>query len=175
MHKAPDCMSRTGALCARISQGSSFAFLLRRKKPPRRPRTYPLVETFHKLVTETEKQLAANPDSPLSVTRHLPGSRNVGRGGGIRTPDPLLPKQMRYQAALRPDFHPSYRTTCPAQRPPYRHPGARRPCSNDPLTQSSNRNGSIAISINPSPNSPIKTQSLPVSRRPVIRLRSSSA
>ena len=26
-----------------------------------------------------------------------------GRGGGIRTPDPLLPKQMRYQAALRPD------------------------------------------------------------------------
>jgi hypothetical protein len=30
-----------------------------------------------------------------------------GRGGEIRTPDPLLPKQMRYQAALRPDtaFH----------------------------------------------------------------------
>jgi hypothetical protein len=27
-----------------------------------------------------------------------------GRGGEIRTPDPLLPKQMRYQAALRPDF-----------------------------------------------------------------------
>jgi hypothetical protein len=26
-----------------------------------------------------------------------------GRGGEIRTPDPLLPKQMRYQAALRPD------------------------------------------------------------------------
>ena len=26
-----------------------------------------------------------------------------GRGGGIRTRDPLLPKQMRYQAALRPD------------------------------------------------------------------------
>ncbi len=26
-----------------------------------------------------------------------------GRGGGIRTPGPLLPKQMRYQAALRPD------------------------------------------------------------------------
>ena len=29
----------------------------------------------------------------------------AGRGGGIRTPDPLLPKQMRYQAALRPDIH----------------------------------------------------------------------
>ena len=27
----------------------------------------------------------------------------VGRGGGIRTPDPLVPNQMRYQAALRPD------------------------------------------------------------------------
>jgi hypothetical protein len=29
--------------------------------------------------------------------------RNFGRGGRIRTADPLLPKQMRYQAALRPD------------------------------------------------------------------------
>ena len=29
--------------------------------------------------------------------------RENGRGGGIRTPDPLLPKQMRYQTALRPD------------------------------------------------------------------------
>ncbi len=27
----------------------------------------------------------------------------VGRGGEIRTPDPLLPKQLRYQAALHPD------------------------------------------------------------------------
>ena len=26
-----------------------------------------------------------------------------GRSGGIRTRDPLLPKQMRYQAALRSD------------------------------------------------------------------------
>ncbi len=30
-----------------------------------------------------------------------------GRGEGIRTPDPLLPKQMRYQTALRPDKPPS--------------------------------------------------------------------
>ena len=29
--------------------------------------------------------------------------KGIGRGGGIRTHDPLLPKQMRYQAALRPD------------------------------------------------------------------------
>ncbi len=34
----------------------------------------------------------------------------VGRGGQIRTDDPLLPKQMRYQAALRPDFLQSYPT-----------------------------------------------------------------
>jgi hypothetical protein len=27
----------------------------------------------------------------------------VGRGGGIRTRDPLHPMQVRYQAALRPD------------------------------------------------------------------------
>ena len=26
-----------------------------------------------------------------------------GRGGEIRTPDPLVPNQMRYQAALRPE------------------------------------------------------------------------
>ena len=31
---------------------------------------------------------------------------STGRGGGIRTPDPLLPKQMRYQTALRPDDAP---------------------------------------------------------------------
>ena len=38
----------------------------------------------------------------------------LGRGGGIRTHDPLLPKQMRYQAALRPDCSRFYRTTEPA-------------------------------------------------------------
>jgi hypothetical protein len=27
----------------------------------------------------------------------------IGRGGEIRTPDPLVPNQMRYQTALRPD------------------------------------------------------------------------
>ncbi len=36
------------------------------------------------------------PDDPLK-------RRENGRGGRIRTCDPLLPKQMRYQAALRPD------------------------------------------------------------------------
>ncbi len=28
---------------------------------------------------------------------------SIGRGGAIRTPDPLRPRQVRYQAALRPD------------------------------------------------------------------------
>ena len=36
----------------------------------------------------------------------VPDRTFTGRGGGIRTPDPLLPKQLRYQAALHPDrFH----------------------------------------------------------------------
>src|SRR5690242_2493588 len=30
--------------------------------------------------------------------------RTVGRGGRIRTGGPLRPRQVRYQAALRPDF-----------------------------------------------------------------------
>jgi hypothetical protein len=33
--------------------------------------------------------------------RSVPHTK-IGRGGGIRTPDILLPKQTRYQAALRP-------------------------------------------------------------------------
>ena len=40
-------------------------------------------------------------------------SVDFGRGGGIRTPDPLLPKQMRYQTALRPDIQfRLYRGSC---------------------------------------------------------------
>ena len=41
-------------------------------------------------------------------------SQNPGRGRGIRTPDPLLPKQMRYQAAPCPDFRYSA-TRCPGR------------------------------------------------------------
>jgi hypothetical protein len=37
---------------------------------------------------------------PLHHTRLL--HVLLGRGGGIRTPDPLVPNQMRYQTALRP-------------------------------------------------------------------------
>ena len=38
------------------------------------------------------------PRAPFSIIRF-----RIGRGGGIRTHDPLPPRQMRYQAALRPD------------------------------------------------------------------------
>jgi hypothetical protein len=42
--------------------------------------------------------------SPQAKSRAKPRDLPTnGRGGGIRTPDPLLPKQMRYQTALRPD------------------------------------------------------------------------
>jgi hypothetical protein len=33
--------------------------------------------------------------------KDLASKKNDGRSGEIRTPDPLLPKQVRYQAALR--------------------------------------------------------------------------
>ena len=33
----------------------------------------------------------------------LRAQNKIGRGGEIRTPDPLLPKQLRYQAALHPE------------------------------------------------------------------------
>ena len=37
---------------------------------------------------------------------------SIGRGGGIRTRDPLHPMQVRYQAALRPDKQLLYRIGC---------------------------------------------------------------
>src|SRR3989304_3153048 len=40
----------------------------------------------------------------LMRTKNGRWRRQSGRGDWIRTSDPLLPKQMRYQAALRPDF-----------------------------------------------------------------------
>jgi hypothetical protein len=47
--------------------------------------------------------------APLQETKTAPRapfffiSLRIGRGGRIRTDDPLPPRQMRYQAALRPD------------------------------------------------------------------------
>jgi hypothetical protein len=115
-----------------------------------------------------------------------------GRGGGIRTPDPLLPKQMRYQTALRPDCNHHTNTKASQQAGSgalagsfaatrrqriaivdYRQPGARRPCSSEPPSHSRARNGSIASVISPSASRPMKHQSRQVSRRAVSRLRSS--
>ena len=45
----------------------------------------------------------------LTTVAFLPRSKSqqvlelIGRGGEIRTHDPLRPRQVRYQAALRPD------------------------------------------------------------------------
>src|SRR6185295_9505838 len=38
----------------------------------------------------------------MSYGRNPKSCRKSGRGGGIRTPDILLPKQVRYQTALHP-------------------------------------------------------------------------
>jgi hypothetical protein len=40
---------------------------------------------------------------PVPFVRRMgkPAPKRIGRSGEIRTPDPLLPKQVRYQAALR--------------------------------------------------------------------------
>src|SRR3954466_6514634 len=43
-------------------------------------------------------------------------SRRIGRGGEIRTHDPLRPRQVRYQAALRPDILLLLILTVPASR-----------------------------------------------------------
>src|SRR5687767_15945767 len=42
-------------------------------------------------------------DGVGAVTRVLPRNSENGRGDWIRTSDPLRPRQVRYQAALRPD------------------------------------------------------------------------
>ena len=44
------------------------------------------------------------------------GLERIGRGGGTRTRDPLLPKQVLYQAELRPDAA----MQCPFARVPSR-------------------------------------------------------
>ena len=51
-----------------------------------------------------------NDEAIATVESFSPTGLLIGRGGQIRTDDPLLPKQMRYQAALRPDSLQSYLT-----------------------------------------------------------------
>src|SRR5690625_3598744 len=47
-------------------------------------------------------------------------SLKFGRGGGIRTRDPLVPNQMRYQAALRPEKKYYIHSFLKKQAPPLR-------------------------------------------------------
>src|SRR6185437_12893539 len=79
--------------------------------------------------------------------------RNDGRGGGIRTHDPLPPRQMRYQAALRPDRtydHSRSQSFANSQAMDGRS-GTREPKALGPAQQSAmQRSGMIAkISIRP--------------------------
>jgi hypothetical protein len=60
-----------------------------------RPMLYPVELRAHAQFNPTAC-LRSPPRSRLKQTKN-------GRGRGIRTPDPLLPKQMRYQAAPCPD------------------------------------------------------------------------
>ncbi len=54
--------------------------------------------------TEWQRKLSGRPRKTKgSVATLLLTLESLGRGGGIRTRDPLHPMQVRYQAALRPD------------------------------------------------------------------------
>ena len=67
-------------------------------------------------------QPTLDPRSPDSQT--CKSVKNCGRGDWIRTSDPLRPRQVRYQAALRPDWlNPSSLGQFPRARSPRRHPG----------------------------------------------------
>ena len=56
------------------------------------------------------------------ATYWLPTDSRSGRGDWIRTSDPLRPRQVRYQAALRPDPNLYYRRRGPLARlRPVRH------------------------------------------------------
>src|SRR5690554_557228 len=45
---------------------------------------------------------------PIELRAHFNTRNEVGRGRGIRTPDTLVPNQVRYQTALYPDFNLAY-------------------------------------------------------------------
>ena len=63
-------------------------------------------------------RLTCNPTTPRNergCTQKMQPLDLNGRSGGIRTRDPLLPKQMRYQAALRSD---SWHSTLPNRPAP---------------------------------------------------------
>ena len=97
------------------------------------PGLYQLSYTHHKTVNKTLINLKlARPTGIEPVTVGLEGRCSIllsygrrfitnktpeqrhknGRGREIRTPDILLPKQARYQAALYPDFTVFFRVAC---------------------------------------------------------------
>ena len=74
------------------------------------PRLFPIAPVANKFAPTLARPAGLEPATPglegrcsirLSYGRFV--NSVTGRGGGIRTPDPLLPKQLRYQAALHPD------------------------------------------------------------------------
>ncbi len=50
-----------------------------------------------------QEAVARSDSIPEGLLLSVAMTRGSGRGGGIRTPDILLPKQARYQTALHPD------------------------------------------------------------------------
>jgi hypothetical protein len=97
-----------------------------------------------------------------------------GRGGGIRTPDPLLPKQMRYQAALRPDSLSIVSQANSARRQPT-HIAAYRGCVSHSITNAITRIGVRNIASRTAPMSHRNTQSRHAWRRGSFKCRESSA
>ncbi len=65
----------------------------------------PLRHTYTAMFYEPERRVLriGGIDSSASMMRRRIEETVVGRGDRIRTCDILLPKQARYQAALRPD------------------------------------------------------------------------
>ena len=59
--------------------------------------------TLKQFKIQTENTEVLNHNQRLD-TQVPPSTLGSGRGGGIRTPDILLPKQARYQTALHPDL-----------------------------------------------------------------------
>ena len=57
-----------------------------------------LAQFWHSRGEEIAKTMGRRSSNSFGI------SRRFGRGGAIRTPDPLRPRQVRYQAALRPDI-----------------------------------------------------------------------
>ena len=62
------------------------------------------VFAIHTFTKEQTVGFALAPATTGTATNTISQATSLknGRGGEIRTPDPLFPKQMRYQAALRP-------------------------------------------------------------------------